>query len=423
MSLPPPSPLRHGFEPSEDAVALDEEDDLCLFALDDVLPPTAPTPLPSETVVAARSLRRGMVRQVNSTNSLYVDQCLGTPDHAALIQMLAEKIHQSCTPSADEYPFPFRAFREAAPIATDLDAIVSFNTMVFATAQMEIECLVAAAVYVRRIFVSAAEAQDAREAARARGGAFAAAGGGAEDAESDSSECYPEEEFAFRDEASSTGSTAALTPRTTHVALSPMTPQDAHEEWPRAILLGPYTWRSVVAAAMVLASKVWDDLSMINIDFCEICGAQFDLRRLNKLEVAFLAAIRFDCQIHAATYARVYFQLRSTKGAATRLKGLKPLRLEPSKARLIAENATRMARSASLDNLGQGKREKKTTAASVEDIQSGSYGRDRSASIETMIAAALRRKGEGEGLAESPPRDAITFAPASVLEAARSLRP
>ena len=91
MSLPPPSPLRHGFEPSEDAVALDEEDDLCLFALDDVLPPTAPTPLPSETVVAARSLRRGLVRQVNSTNSLYVDQCLGTPDHAALIQMLAEK--------------------------------------------------------------------------------------------------------------------------------------------------------------------------------------------------------------------------------------------------------------------------------------------------------------------------------------------
>ena len=75
------------------------------------------------------------------------------------------------------------------------------------------------------------------------------------------------------------------------------------------------------------------------------------------LQIAFLSAVKFDCQIAAATYARVYFQLRESSPTAA-LRDLKPLRLEPSVARRLEQNAASLVRSASLDNLGQGRRAK-----------------------------------------------------------------
>lgn len=164
---------------------------------------------------------------------------------------------------------------------TDLAAITSFMTTVFATAQMEIECLVAAAVYLRRILVAAEARIVAVEEERlARDPHLGEEVN--DDDDDDSSDIYPEE-----DETGYGSGFAALDGGSTHVALSPMQERrdDELQEWPSRALLGARTWRSVVAAAMVLASKVWDDLSMINIDFCEICGPLFNLRRLNKLEV------------------------------------------------------------------------------------------------------------------------------------------
>ena len=118
MALPPPSPLIHGFEgssvsPMEDvsgegfclafddpttspAIAFDAAVAMAETMTSTTLPP-APAPAPTSPVgrrLPPPSSRMG--RQLNSTNSLYVEQCLGTPDHVSLIHMLAHRIHASC---------------------------------------------------------------------------------------------------------------------------------------------------------------------------------------------------------------------------------------------------------------------------------------------------------------------------------------
>ncbi len=42
-------------------------------------------------------------------------------------------------------------------------------------------------------------------------------------------------------------------------------------------------WKSIILSGMALASKVWDDLSMLNVDFSKIGNAE--LHHLNMLEV------------------------------------------------------------------------------------------------------------------------------------------
>jgi hypothetical protein len=75
-------------------------------------------------------------------------------------------------------------------------------------------------------------------------------------------------------------------------------------------------WRSVLFSCMVLASKVWDDLSMWNIDFSNVCGrcsglAQYTLPRINQLELALLKALSFNVKVPASEYAKYYFLIRS----------------------------------------------------------------------------------------------------------------
>lgn len=69
-------------------------------------------------------------------------------------------------------------------------------------------------------------------------------------------------------------------------------------------------WRSIVFACLVMASKVWDDMSMWNVDFSQVC-ASFDLRRINELELAMLEELKFVIRVSASEYAKYYFHLRS----------------------------------------------------------------------------------------------------------------
>jgi hypothetical protein len=69
---------------------------------------------------------------------------------------------------------------------------------------------------------------------------------------------------------------------------------------------------------MVLASKVWDDLSMWNVDFSNVCGrghsaalSSFTLRRINELELALLHCFNFIVRVPASEYAKYYFLIRS----------------------------------------------------------------------------------------------------------------
>lgn len=72
-------------------------------------------------------------------------------------------------------------------------------------------------------------------------------------------------------------------------------------------------WKSVLFSCMILSSKVWDDLSMINIDFSQACpsGVSFNLQRINHLELALLNALKYNVKVPASEYAKYYFLMRS----------------------------------------------------------------------------------------------------------------
>jgi hypothetical protein len=53
------------------------------------------------------------------------------------------------------------------------------------------------------------------------------------------------------------------------------------------LILSPTSWRSIMLSSMIMASKVWDDLSMWNVDFSKVCKS-FTLKRINELELAML---------------------------------------------------------------------------------------------------------------------------------------
>ena len=67
-------------------------------------------------------------------------------------------------------------------------------------------------------------------------------------------------------------------------------------------------WRSLLCMCLMLASKIWDDLSMINEDFSTFLP--FTLAQLNTWEIAFLNKLSFNVRVKASEYARKYFELR-----------------------------------------------------------------------------------------------------------------
>ncbi|CAI5744089.1 unnamed protein product [Peronospora destructor] len=69
-------------------------------------------------------------------------------------------------------------------------------------------------------------------------------------------------------------------------------------------------WRRLVFCSMVMASKVWDDLSMTNADFSKI-WPELSLKQINELELVYLSAVEYNVRVSAASYAKYYFHLRS----------------------------------------------------------------------------------------------------------------
>jgi hypothetical protein len=91
----------------------------------------------------------------------------------------------------------------------------------------------------------------------------------------------------------------------------------------------PFNWKSILFSCMVLSSKVWDDLSMFNLDFSNVSVAvsasgtgssfplassnlsAFSLQRTNALEVALLQTLNFNVRVAASEYAKYYFLIRT----------------------------------------------------------------------------------------------------------------
>lgn len=70
------------------------------------------------------------------------------------------------------------------------------------------------------------------------------------------------------------------------------------------------TWRPCVLCGLLLATKVWQDHGLWNIEFAEIYP-QFALKAINKLEKNFCQEIQWDLYISSSVYAKYYFALRS----------------------------------------------------------------------------------------------------------------
>ena len=72
-------------------------------------------------------------------------------------------------------------------------------------------------------------------------------------------------------------------------------------------------WRSLLFSCMVMASKVWDDMSMWNADFSQACpvGVVFTVQRINELELAMLTVLKYNVKVLASEYAKYYFLTRS----------------------------------------------------------------------------------------------------------------
>ena len=73
------------------------------------------------------------------------------------------------------------------------------------------------------------------------------------------------------------------------------------------------TWRPVFLCGLLMASKVWQDLSSWNIEF-SVVYPEFSLASINQLELQFLRLVKWDLYISSTLYAKYYFALRALVG-------------------------------------------------------------------------------------------------------------
>eukprot|EP00900_Chrysochromulina_parva_P020366 jgi/Chrpa1/2963/Chrysochromulina_OHIO_Genome00013544-RA len=106
---------------------------------------------------------------------------------------------------------------------------------------------------------------------------------------------------------------ARLTPQSMVITLIYIDRLEARSE---GVLLHARSWRPVVFASLLLASKVWHDISYWNSDFQSICP-MFNVRNINRMERAYLTRLEYNTIISASQYAQYYFSLRHSVRAPT----------------------------------------------------------------------------------------------------------
>ncbi|KAJ3187768.1 hypothetical protein HDU85_006161 [Gaertneriomyces sp. JEL0708] len=85
-------------------------------------------------------------------------------------------------------------------------------------------------------------------------------------------------------------------------------------------------WGRTLLGALVLASKVWDDHAVWNVDFVQIFP-DIPVSQMNELERWYLSALDFNVNVKPSDYARCYFRLREVADMCSRRWPLKPLTL------------------------------------------------------------------------------------------------
>jgi len=121
------------------------------------------------------------------------------------------------------------------------------------------------------------------------------------------------------------------------------------------ITLHASNWRRICLGAIIVASKVWEDCAVWNVDFQNVFPA-LTAADLGKLEREYLISLQFTVTLKASVYAKYYFDLRSIAERNEKNFPLKPMSTEGAqqledRSKGIEQNAKRfnISRSQSVD--------------------------------------------------------------------------
>ncbi|XP_076822222.1 cyclin-Y-like protein 1 [Clavelina lepadiformis] len=123
------------------------------------------------------------------------------------------------------------------------------------------------------------------------------------------------------------------------------------------ICICPANWKRILLGAILLASKVWDDQAVWNVDYCQILK-DISVEDMNEMERQFLELVNFNINVPSSVYAKYYFDLRSLATANNLLFPCEPLSKDRARKLEATSRSCEMKfknrslrRSVSVDNL------------------------------------------------------------------------